>query len=188
LIDGAYCSGEAAAVASRKLRPLAAVALLAMVALISACGSKAPAATGIGSSGTNNTAINLEQAVKFSQCMRANGVSGFPDPDASGQLTIDGVVNGSSLNSNTPAFEQALSACKDLEPPGFVGRERTAPQQEAALKFAECMRANGVPDFADPTPHGPLISVNGAHRIPGFQAAKDKCSAMYSGELGLQSQ
>ena len=165
--------------------PLAAVAL---VALISACGSKAPAATGTGSSGSNNTATNLQQAVKFSQCMRANGVSGFPDPSASGQLTIDGVVNGSSLNPNTPAFQQALSACKDLEPPGFMGTERTAQQQEAALKFAQCMRANGVPDFPDPTPEGPIIDVKGANSIPGFQAAKDKCSAIYSGQLGLRGQ
>jgi hypothetical protein len=175
-------------VTSRKLRLMGALALIAMVALISACGSRAPAATGTGRSGTNNTPTNLEQAVKFSQCMRAKGVSGFPDPDASGQLTIDGVVNGSSLNPNTPAFQQALSACKDLEPPGFMGTERTAQQQEAALKFAQCMRANGVPDFPDPTPDGPIIDVKGASSIPGFQAAKDKCSAIYSGQLGLRGQ
>jgi hypothetical protein len=187
-IDEAHFSGEDAAVTGRKLRPLAALALMAMVAVISACGSKAPATTGAGSSSINNTATNLEQAVKFSQCMRANGVSGFPDPDASGQLTIDGVVNGSSLNPNTPAFQQALSACKDLEPPGFMGTERTAQQQEAALKFAQCMRANGVPDFPDPTPDGPVINVNGAHSIPGFEAAQEKCSAIYSGQLGVRDQ
>jgi hypothetical protein len=175
-------------VTSRKLRPLAAFALIAMVALIGACGSKAPAATGTANSGTNNTATNVDQAVKFSQCMRANGVSGFPDPDASGQLTIDGVVNGSSLNPNTPAFQQALSACKDLEPPGFMGSQRTAQQQEAALKFAQCMRDNGVPGFPDPTPDGPLINVKGANSIPGFQAATAKCSAIYSGQLGLGGQ
>ncbi len=172
----------------RKLRPLATVALIAMVALISACGSKAPAATGTGGIGSSNTATNLEQGVKFSQCMRANGVSAFPDPDASGQLTIDGVVNGSSLNPNASAFQQALSACKNLEPPGFMGTERTAQQQEAALKFAQCMRANGVTDFPDPTPDGPLINVNGARSIPGFQAAQAKCSAIYAGQLGLGGQ
>jgi hypothetical protein len=176
-------------VTSRKLRPLAALALIATVALIGACGSKAPAATGTGSSsGTNNSSANLEQAVKFSQCMRTNGVSGFPDPDASGQLTIDGVVNGSSLKPSSPAFQQALTACKDLEPPGFMGTNRTAQQQEAALKFAQCMRDNGVTDFPDPAPDGPIINVSGANSIPGFQAAKDKCSAIYSGQLGLGGQ
>ena len=164
----------------RKRRPLAALALIAMVVLISACGSSTPAET--GSSGANNTANNLDKAVKFAQCMRNNGVSQFPDPNASGQLTIDGIANGSSLNPNTPAFQQALSACNDLEPPGFMGYTRTAPQQEAALKFAQCIRANGVKDFPDPVPNGPLVDTN---RIPSaaepgemsaLHAAMQKCS------------
>jgi hypothetical protein len=62
---------------SRTLWPVAALAMVAMVALISACGSNAPAATGSGSG-----AANVAQAVKFSQCMRANGVPYFPDPAA----------------------------------------------------------------------------------------------------------
>ena len=150
---------------SRKLRPLATIALIAMVALISACGSKAPAATGSGNAGANSSAANLDldEGVKFSQCMRSNGVSDFPDPNASGQLTIDAIANGSGVDTNTPAFQQALSACKDLEPPGFTGTERTAQQQEAGLNFAQCIRDDGVPDFPDPTPDGPLVDTN---RIP----------------------
>ena len=172
------------------LRPLAAVAV---IVLIGAGCSKAPATTAAattdpGSSGAANTATNVDQGVKFSQCMRANGVSGFPDPGPSGQLTIDGVVNGSSLNPNSPSFQQALSACKDLEPPGFMGSTRTPEQQEAALKFAQCMRDNGVSSFPDPSPDGPIIDVNGARSIPGFQAAQAKCSAIYAGQLGLRGQ
>jgi hypothetical protein len=159
--------------------------LIAIAALISACGSSAPAA--------DSTATNHAKALKFAGCMRANGVSDFPDPDASGGLTLDGVVNGSSLNPDAPAFKQALGTCKDLEPSGFTGRKRSAQQQAAALKFAECMRQNGVPDFPDPTPNGPLIDTNripsaagrGALDIPGFTAAAHKCTAAYSGQLGL---
>ena len=101
-----------------------------MVALISACGSSAPAATGTGSSGGNTTATNHEKAVKFAECMRSNGVSEFPDPTASGKLTIDAVANGSSLDTSTPAFKQAISACKDLEPAGFTGSKRSSQQQD----------------------------------------------------------
>jgi hypothetical protein len=169
----------------RKRGTLAAVALLA---LISAGCSNPPASAGAAGAGTGSPATNVDQAVKFAQCMRANGVSDFPDPDSSGQLTIDGVVNGSSLNPNTPVFQQALNACKALEPPGFMGTTRTAQQQQAALRFAQCMRANGVPDFPDPTPDGPIIDVNGAHSIPGFQAAKDKCTSLYAGQMGLRGQ
>ena len=101
--------------------------------------------------------------MKFAECMRANGVSAFPDPDASGELTIDAVANGSSLDPSAPAFKQAISACKDLEPPGFTGSKRSPQQQQAALKFAQCIRDNGVTDFPDPIPDGPLVDTN---RIP----------------------
>jgi len=172
----------------RELRPLAA---LAMVAMIGAGCSNDPAEN--GTAGTTNAA-DRQKAVRFAECMRDNGVREFPDPDASGGLTIDGVVNGSSLDPSTPAWEEAISACKDLQPPGFTGHKRSAEEQENALEFAQCMRDNGVEDFPDPTKDGPLIDTNripsaagrGARSIPGFQAAADKCTAIYSGELGLR--
>lgn len=119
--------------------------------------------------------------MKFSQCMRDNGVSQFPDPDASGALTIDAVANGMSVDTNSATFQQALSACRDLEPAGFMGQKRSAQQQQAALKFAHCMRDNGVKDFPDPTPDGPMVDTN---RIPSastpggmsnLHAAMHKC-------------
>jgi hypothetical protein len=61
--------------------------------------------------------------------MRANGVSAFPDPDASGSLTIDGIANGSSIDTGSAGFERALGTCKDLEPPGFTGTEATPGQR-----------------------------------------------------------
>ena len=157
------------------LRPLAALAI--SVALISAGCSNASTETSTG----NNTAGDHEKAMKFAQCMRDNGVSEFPDPDASGAITIDAVVNGSSVDPNSATFKQALSACRDLEPAGFMGQKRSAQQQEAALKFAQCMRDNGVKDFPDPTPDGPIIDTN---RIPSaatsggmsiLHAAMQKC-------------
>jgi hypothetical protein len=168
---------------SRKLWPLAALALIALIG--AGCG-------GSSSSGDNTTASNQEKAVKFAQCMRENGVSEFPDPDASGQLTIDGVLNGSSIDPNSSEWQGAISACKDLQPPGFTGDgERSAGQQEAALQFAQCIRENGVPDFPDPAQGQPLVDTN---RIPSsatsrgmsiLNAAMHKCGETYSGELGL---
>jgi hypothetical protein len=134
-------------------------AVLVMIALVGAGCSNAPAETG-GGGGNKNAAH--EQGVKFAQCMRDNGVKDFPDPDASGELTIE-VVNGSSLDPSSAAWDRAISACKDLEPPGFTGHKRSPEQQKAALKFAQCMRENGVKDFPDPDPDGPLVDTN---RIP----------------------
>jgi hypothetical protein len=152
-----------------------------MVALISGCGSTAPASTGTGSSGGNNTAGNAQKAVKFAKCMRSNGVSEFPDPGASGKVTIDEIANGSSLDVNTPAFNRAMSACKDLEPAGFTGSKRSPQQMDAALRFAQCIRKNGVTDFPDPVNGQPLVDTN---RIPSsatssgmsiLNAAMQKC-------------
>jgi hypothetical protein len=158
----------------------AAPALIALACLISGCGASASAGT--GASGSGNPAASAQQAVKFAQCMRTNGVSNFPDPNASGKLTIDAVANGSGLDTNSPAFRQALSACKGLEPAGFTGGTRSSQQQAAGLKFAQCIRSNGVPDFPDPLPNGPLVDTN---RIPSanqpggmsaLRAAMQQCS------------
>jgi hypothetical protein len=196
---------------SRKLRPLAA---LAMVVLIGAgcsngsaengdtgsgstrTGSTSTGSTSTGSTGSSKTATNREKAMKFAECMRDNGVTEFPDPNASGELTIDGIANGSSLDPSTPTWKQAIGACKDLQPPGFTGHTRSAQEQEHALEFAQCMRDSGVKDFPDPTRDGPLIDTSripsaagrGARSIPGFQAAMQRCTAIYSGELGLKGQ
>jgi hypothetical protein len=159
----------------------------------SAATSKAPAETGaattastassLGTGGGAN-ATGRDGAVKFAECMRDNGIKGFPDPDQSGQLTIDAVANGSSVDPNTAAFKQALTECKDLEPPGFTGHKRSAQEQAGALKFAQCVRDNGAKDFPDPTPDEPLVDTN---RIPStdrkggmsaLNAAMQKCSRL----------
>jgi hypothetical protein len=169
---------------------LAALALIAMVALIGGCGSTAPAETGTGGGGGNNPAANAQKAVKFAECMRSNGVSKFPDPGASGKLTIDAIANGSSLDTSTPAFKQAISACKNLEPPGFMGSKRSAQQTDAALKFAQCIRAKGVSDFPDPVNGQPLVDTN---RIPSaatnsgmsiLNAAMQKCRDLSAAARG----
>jgi hypothetical protein len=140
---------------SRKLSPLAA---LAVVALIGAGCSDAPDENG---NAGNTSAANQNQAVKFAECMRDNGVSDFPDPDASGRMTIDGVLNGSSLDPNTPAWKAAMAACEDLQPPGFTGEEDiSAEEQEVRLEFAQCIRDNGVEDFPDPAEGEPLVNTN----------------------------
>jgi len=166
---------------NRRRRPSAALALIASAALVSACGSGAAAETQTGTGSGNNTLANAQKGVKFAECMRRNGVGQFPDPDASGKLTIDAVANGSSVNTSTPAFKQAISACKALEPAGFTGTKRTSQQQQAGLEFAKCIRANGVKDFPDPLPNGPLVDTN---RIPSaaqpggmsiLNAAMHKC-------------
>jgi hypothetical protein len=171
---------------TRKLWPLAALAVISVIG--TGCGGSD------SNGGGNANAATQEKATKFAQCMRENGISEFPDPDASGNLTIDGVLNGSSIDPNSPTWQQAIDACKDLQPPGFTGGgERDAGQQQAALRFAQCIRDNGVPDFPDPASGQPLVDTN---QIPSantdrgmsiLNAAMQKCGS-YAEQLGIQGQ
>jgi hypothetical protein len=166
---------------NRKLLPLAALALVALIG--AGCG-------GNDDRGGNANAATQEKAVRFAECMRENGVSQFPDPDASGQLTIDGVLNGSSIDPDSPTWNAAIDACKDLQPPGFTGGgERSSGEQSAALRFAQCVREHGVPDFPDPASGQPLIDTN---RIPSsntprgmsiLNAATQKCGDLAAAAL-----
>jgi hypothetical protein len=161
---------------SRKRPPLAALVLIAIVVPISACGSSAPGQAGGGSDGpADSTATAHEKAVKFAECIRSNGVSVFPDPDASGQFAYGIPSYSSPLNPSSAAWQHAIGACKSLEPAGFMPTSFTPKQLAARLKFAQCMRANGVPSFPDPTPHGPLVDVQGGQSIPGLHATIQRC-------------
>jgi hypothetical protein len=148
---------------SRKLGALGALAIVALIGTGCSSGTD-------GTDGNNTAAGGQEQAVKFAECMRSNGVPQFPDPDASGQLTIDAVVNGSGIDPNGSAWNGALDACKDLQPSGFTGpAERSPEQQSQGLKFAQCIREHGVPDFPDPTAGQPLVDTN---RIPSSNTSR----------------
>ena len=144
-----------------------AAAAIAIIAVSAGCGrsggNHTASTAGIAGSSASSTSTTRATAVKFAECMRANGVSAFPDPDASGALTVDAVANGSSVNTSSAEFKRALSACKGLEPAGFTGNRRSPQEQKAALAFAQCIRDHGVRDFPDPSKTDPLVDTN---RIP----------------------
>ena len=108
------------------------------------------------SSGADKKLTARDKAVKFAECIRAHGVSDFPDPNEKNQFEY-GV-------SVTPAvWIKATNACKDLQPPGTLSSKRTPKQQSASLRFAECIRENGVKDFPDPVNGEPLVNT---YKIP----------------------
>ena len=162
------------------------IALLVTASITAGCASSGTSETTrtIGSASTSATHSSptkttkltaQEKAVKFAECMRANGVSDFPDPNASGEF-----VYGVSVS---PAvFKQAVDACKDLQPPGTLSAKRSPEQQKEGLTFAQCIRENGVRDFPDPVNGEPLVDTR---RIPSsatnggmtiLNAAMHKCS------------
>jgi hypothetical protein len=127
------------------------LAALALVAVIGAgCGSKAPSETGTASSTATKKVSDQEKLVKLAECIRAHGVPHFPDPDPKGEYQF-------GIDVSPAVWKKATEACKDLTPPGTFSGKRTPKQQSDALRFAECVRANGVKDFPDPVNGDPLI-------------------------------
>jgi hypothetical protein len=172
---------------SMRRRSIAALAMAPL--LLAACSNGSGGTEGDSSTAaTGSAAANRDKAVEFAECMRENGVTEFPDPNGSGELTIDGVVNGSSIDPNGPVWNGAIDACEDLQPPGFTGPEERSPEQQSeGLKFAQCIREHGVPDFPDPANGEPLVDTN---RIPSsatnrgmsiLNAAMQKCGDALTG-------
>ncbi|MEU7164084.1 hypothetical protein AB0A70_05480 [Streptomyces morookaense] len=95
-------------------------------------------ARGAGASGEGK---KEDDAYKYRQCLRDNGVKvAEPKGDTAAGIEV----------KDEKAFKKAQEACKDL--PG-AGKEMSQEEQEKALdeavKFAKCMRENGV-DMPDP--------------------------------------
>jgi hypothetical protein len=163
------------------------LALIALVALVSACGSSTPRGTSgtSPSTGGSTKTSKREQAVKFAECIRANGDSQFADPNAAGEF-----VSGISVSAEV--WQKAVDACKDVEPPGSVSGNRSPAQQKLALKFAQCIRSNGVKDFPDPANGQPLIdttkipSTNAPGGMSILHAAMQKCQPLLRLTLGGQ--
>jgi len=131
-------------------RWLAALAVVALMGAAAGCSNDDGGSESSTSAGGGTDAASHEQAVKFSECMRGNGVPNFPDPDPSGEYNF-------GVDVTPRVFTQAIDACKDLQPPGSLSAERTPEQQEASLQFAQCIRENGVKDFPDPANGEPLV-------------------------------
>jgi hypothetical protein len=161
---------------SRKLWPLAALAAVALIGAGCSNGSaengntgtgtasssgptsstRSASSTGTASSGANKKLTARDKAVKFAECIRAHGVSDFPDPNAKNQFEY-------GVSVSPAVWTRATTACKDLQPPGTLSAKRTRKQQSAALRFAQCVRDHGVKDFPDPVNGEPLVNT---YKIP----------------------
>lgn len=59
----------------------------------------------------------LQQALRFSACMRAHGLPSFPDPVAeNGGVVLS--LGGSGISPSSPRFRAAQQACRSLMPGG----------------------------------------------------------------------
>ena len=56
------------------------------------------------------------QALQFAQCMRAHGITNFPDPSTSGGGISIQIKGGTNLDPNSPLFQSAQNACQKYLP------------------------------------------------------------------------
>jgi len=171
--------------ARRRRAGLLAAALACLALVAAACSSAAKTGTGAGPA--HGSARQSELA--FSRCMRAHGISDFPDPSSHGGIALNGGP-GSDLNPSSPLYQAANSACKPLLPP----QKALSPAQQAAaraqaLAYARCMRAHGISDFPDPNAQGgialsPQPGGDLEPNNPRFQAANHACQHYQPGKGG----
>jgi hypothetical protein len=182
------------------------VALACVAALVAGCGgSSSPGVAHLasgkgasnaadpssGSSSSGSSAERQQKMVAFTQCMRAHGVAEFPDPSEGHILFHPGGAGG--LHPDSPQFQAAAKTCRKLLPNGGEPTpQQRAEIQERALKFSDCMRSHGLPNFPTPTFEGGGVRLGlKAHtgvdpRSPQFQAAQKACRAYFGPPGGFK--
>jgi len=132
----------------RRRAALAAVAL-GSVALLAAGCSGGSGSSGAGGSPGASPGNSATGSLAYSQCMRAHGITNFPDPSSSGGISISG---NSGVNVDSAQYLAASKACQSKQ----GGQQSQAQQDEdyqAELKYAHCMQSRGL-DIPDPVAPG----------------------------------
>jgi hypothetical protein len=179
---------------------LQAAALLALALASAGCGgSSSPSVAHVGTTNASSPsngpvggtpesdetiAAAQQKLVKFAQCMRTHGEPEFPEP-VEGHIALH-ASNGSRPNPESPQFRAAEKACNKYAPAAQApSPQQQAKMREQALKFSECMRQHGVPNFPDPKFSGggtrvtlKLGKSGGIEpNSPQFQAAQKACQS-----------
>jgi hypothetical protein len=171
---------------ARRAAALAAMAAIAMLA--TACGTSSPSTT----TSLSASSYSYPQELALAQCMRDHGLPTFPDPSAS-----EGFSSSVLPMVDSSQGQAAYGDCRHLLAGGgpSISQLQQASQQIAQkeaqelptlVKFSECMRSHGVPNYPDPTPTGQAIGGNlKAANInisaPQFQAAVSACQHLAPG-------
>ena len=151
---------------SRRVTALALMSAF-IVLVATGCGSSSSSS----SSATASTTSQDAARVKFTQCMRDNGVD-IPDNPGQG--------GGSRPNIDRTKLQAAAKACQKYQQAavGTISDAQRQEFQDAFAKFSACMRQNGV-DVPDPSAGGGGPPAGGGGQLdqsdPKVQAATKAC-------------
>jgi hypothetical protein len=135
------------------------VGVLAIVAIgMSACGSSSSSSTSTNSAaagaGTSTAASNAAYRARLNlaRCYRAQGIN-VPDPAPGAGHAAGGGIQGILSKYPQAKVQAARQACRrylaQANPQVNASPEGQAQFNQNFVKFAKCMRANGVPNFPD---------------------------------------
>jgi hypothetical protein len=120
------------------------------------CGRPADPAVATANSGAPKTGAGAaadgeKSLLKFSQCMRDQGLTWFPDPQPDGGLVVhnpDGV--------DQSKFDKADQACQKYYPSGSGGGPIPAEDLAKIRQVSQCVRDHGFAKYPDPDANGSI--------------------------------
>lgn len=159
--------------------------LLAFITVLAGCGSSGGsddvASTGNGSAAHNQGSADGKggkaDLVKYAQCLRKNGLD-VDDPQ-------DGKFNLKIEKSQAEVAKKAMEACRSLAPSPDASSKKQAIAN--GLKFARCMRKNGVEKFSDPAANGSIQIDGSVQDDPDFAKAQKACGNIMDSGPSLTS-
>ncbi|MET7403427.1 hypothetical protein ABZS66_59140 [Dactylosporangium sp. NPDC005572] len=135
---------------------------------VATANSGAPDA-GAGAAGDGETSL-----LRFSQCMRDQGLTWYPDPQPDGGLVVhnpDGVDQGK--------LAKAEEACKRYYPGGSQRGPIPAEDLAKIRQVSQCMRDHGFANYPDPDANGSITIDSKVLGVepddPAFQRARQEC-------------
>jgi hypothetical protein len=121
--------------------------------------------------------------------MRSHGLSTYPDPQVSESDGHGSIKLSPDGLAGTPAFRSASRACRHFLPDGEAPAAISATEQAQDLKYADCMRWHGVPNFPDPDHDGVFTLPEGIdQQAPLFQSATHACVKVQPSSLSINNE
>jgi hypothetical protein len=195
-----------------RLVPLAGVGLVVAAAMgLAACGSSSsPNVASLSKSSSDGSRTGSGRLAntlptgdptrlmdEWATCMRRHGDAGQADPTITADKLIDinwnpavpggynGTNKGGQGNSGPGQFCRAYMEAAQIALRG--GRSFPRPTVLTLLRFSECMQANGISDFPDPTSSGLSIPVDAGGDLnpsnPTFHNANTVCAKKTGGQV-----
>ncbi|MFB4277393.1 MULTISPECIES: hypothetical protein [unclassified Nonomuraea] len=140
---------------TKRRRPLLAISAVTLALAWGATGCAQDAEPTVATAGPSARSTagaggdSEASPIRFSRCMREQGITWFPDPQPDG-----GLVVSEPEGTDRKKVEAAEEACKKYSPhggkPGRTDAEGIAKMRRAS----QCMREHGVTNYPDPDANG----------------------------------